>query len=98
MDARRIDSLVVRVLERLESQGAVPAAESAPRPHAGGGPARAARVARGGPVFETVDEAAHAARAAFLDLGATSLETRDAMIARIRETIHAHAPELAEMA
>ncbi|MEZ5065116.1 MAG: aldehyde dehydrogenase family protein [bacterium] len=49
-------------------------------------------------MFETVDEAAHAARAAFLDLGATSLETRDAMIAGIRETIHAHAPELAEMA
>jgi acyl-CoA reductase-like NAD-dependent aldehyde dehydrogenase len=49
-------------------------------------------------VFETVDEAAAAARTAFLDLGDTPLEVRDAMIAAVRRTVHEHVRELSELA
>jgi acyl-CoA reductase-like NAD-dependent aldehyde dehydrogenase len=99
LDPGRLDSLVARVVKRLEEEGAVPrrtvpAEASPPAPRT---PA-AARVSAGGPVFATVDEAARAARAAFLDLGTTSLETRDAMIARIRATVREHARDLSELA
>ncbi len=60
-------------------------------------PVRRSRIS-GGPVFETVDEAASAARAAFLDLGETSLETRDKMIAAIRQTVRDNVQQLSELA
>jgi len=92
----RIDAIVERVLRRLEKEGALE------RPSGGGAPspARAARVSApaGGPVFETVDEAVSAARAAFLDLRETPLETRNAMIAAIRRAVHEHAEEFARVA
>jgi len=100
LDARRIDSIVERVLKRLEAEGAVesapagsPVARSTSRPSA----ARvrpAGRVRSSGPVFETVDEAASAARQAFLDLGETTLETRDAMIAAMRRAVETHVEEI----
>jgi acyl-CoA reductase-like NAD-dependent aldehyde dehydrogenase len=97
IDAARIDSLVDRVLKRLEQEGALPAGP-APAP----GPRPAARVrpsgGRGGPVFETVDEAASAARQAFLDLGETTLETRDRMIAAVRATVEANVQEISRHA
>jgi acyl-CoA reductase-like NAD-dependent aldehyde dehydrogenase len=123
IEPRRIDSLVARVLRRLEEEGAVPrtggppAEDASPASRPSGTapsdaafpgpraakvassprivrPARAARVSAAGPVFETVDEAAHAARAAFLDLGETSLDTRDRMIEAVRQTIRDHVREI----
>ena len=85
VDAGRIDAIVERVLQRL-AKDADTAAASTFAPGAGG------------PVFETVDEAASAARQAFLDLQETSLETRDRMIAGIREAVERHAARLAEWA
>lgn len=97
IDAGRIDSIVERVLRRLEQEGAVPPAAAGPAPSpapVGSRPAHGGR----GPVFATVDEAASAARQAFLDLGETTLETRDRMIAGIRRTVETHAEELSRQA
>ncbi|NNE44532.1 MAG: aldehyde dehydrogenase EutE [Gemmatimonadetes bacterium] len=96
LDSRRIDSIVERVMRRLEDEGAVPGrkapADDGPRVRP------AARVHQRGPVFESVDEAASAARRAFLDLGDTTLETRDRMIAACRAAVEEHAPELSRLA
>ncbi len=103
----RIDGIVERVLRRLEQEGALerPAGGSAsPAPPSSPVPARVAPPApvrsgrSGGPVFDTVDEAAAAARAAFLDLGETPVDIRNAMIAAIRRTVHENVRELAELA
>ena len=93
----RIDSLVERVLRRLEEQGAIEK-PAVPRARPTAAPPRAASVSSGGPVFETVDQAASAARQAFLDLGDTSLETRDAMIAAVRRTVEERAEEWSALA
>ncbi len=107
LDTGRIDSVVRRVMDRLEREGVVPPAGGAshagpitPRPDSGARPAtsRAAPVRSGGPIFESVDEACAAARAAFLDLSECTLETRDAMIAAMRQTVEDHATELSELA
>jgi acyl-CoA reductase-like NAD-dependent aldehyde dehydrogenase len=106
IDAGRIDSIVERVVKRLETQGALesPAgACSAPSPVAAGrptarAPARSAYGRSNGPVFECPDAAAAAARQAFYDLGETSLETRDTMIAACRRAVEDHAEELAALA
>jgi propionaldehyde dehydrogenase len=95
MDPGRIDTLVSRVIRRLEEEGALEVAAGAPRAPA---VVRSARRPSGGPVFGTVDEAVAAARAAFHDLHDTPLETRNAMIAAMREAVHRIAPELAEIA
>lgn len=105
IDSGRIDAIVGRVLERLEQEGAleVPAGASLKSP-ARVSPSRdipraAAPVTlSGGPVFDTVDEAASAAWAAFLDLADTPLETRDAMVRAIREAVHECAAEWSELA
>jgi acyl-CoA reductase-like NAD-dependent aldehyde dehydrogenase len=86
MDASRIDTIVERVLQRLADER-TPAATSAPDGVSSGA---------GGPIFETPDEAASAARQAFLDLREVSLETRDAMIAAMRQVVEANASRLAE--
>jgi acyl-CoA reductase-like NAD-dependent aldehyde dehydrogenase len=98
IDAGRIDSIVERVVKRLESQGALeaPAAGTPPRRVAAAAPV--ARASASGPVFATPDEAAAAARQAFLDLGETSLETRDAMVAACRHTVEDHVREISELA
>lgn len=95
IEGGRIDAIVERVLRRLEAEGAL---EQPARP--GRMPRGAARVtgSSGGPVFETVDEAVSAARAAFLDLCETPLETRSAMIAAIRRAVHVHAEDFARVA
>jgi acyl-CoA reductase-like NAD-dependent aldehyde dehydrogenase len=91
----RIDSIVRRVMDRLEREGVLASADpTVPTPR----PSPAARVSGGGPIFETVDEACAAARAAFLDLSECSLETRDAMIAAMRRAVEEHARDLSELA
>jgi acyl-CoA reductase-like NAD-dependent aldehyde dehydrogenase len=112
IDASRIDAIVRRVLERLAAEGGTspPAAPTLPPPSR---PAPAASVQRpvapamhrpaparphGGPVYDTPEEAARAAHAAFLDLGDTKLATREAMIEAVRRTVREHAKELAELA
>jgi acyl-CoA reductase-like NAD-dependent aldehyde dehydrogenase len=98
IDASRIDAIVERVLQRLAGEGALaPPAKAGVPPPAAARPSAAARP-RGGPVFESVDEAAAAAHAAFLDLGDTPLAVREAMIDAIRATVREHAAELAELA
>ncbi|MBZ0269969.1 hypothetical protein K8I85_17590, partial [bacterium] len=92
MDAGRIDTLVSRVIRRLEEEGALEVPAGAPREAGTASPVapghrapsasavvRSPRRPSGGPVFGTVDEAVAAARAAFLDLHDTPLETRNAM-------------------
>jgi acyl-CoA reductase-like NAD-dependent aldehyde dehydrogenase len=93
IDAGRIDSIVQRVLKRLESEGAVERPAIPP-------PSRPAhrRSASVGPIFESVDEAASAARQAFLDLSETSLEKRDEMIAAIRRAVEDNVSEISELA
>jgi acyl-CoA reductase-like NAD-dependent aldehyde dehydrogenase len=96
LDARRIDSIVSRVLERLEREGAARSpskdvSAGRARPRSGGGSSR-------GPVFETVDEAASAARRAFQDLRDVPLETRDAMVAAIRRTVEERVQEMSRLA
>jgi acyl-CoA reductase-like NAD-dependent aldehyde dehydrogenase len=98
IDAGRIDSIVARVVKRLESQGALEVAAGRPVAPAAAPTASAARRSSGGPIFETVDETASAARQAFLDLCDTSLETRDAMIAACRRAVEEHAPAISELA
>ena len=93
-DPGRIDSIVRRVMDRLEREG------YAPPVHDVGPVPRAARVTSRspGPIFETVDEACTAARHAFLDLSECSLETRDGMIAALRRAVETHADEFAAAA
>lgn len=109
IDRQRVDRLVARVIERLEQEGALEpgtsGAESGLSPSASSaasfssGPSGAARVRSGaGPIFETVDEAARAGRAAYHDLQSVPLETRHAMVEAIRTTIRDQASALAEMA
>lgn len=104
IDRQRVDRLVARVIERLEREGALgdgePAAGyRAPATPATPATAPAARVRSGtGPIFETVDEAARAARAAYHDLQTVPLETRHAMVEAIRQTVRDQANALAEMA
>ncbi len=86
IDEARIETLVERVLRRLE-------ASPAPEHRAPG-----STDSRSGSAFETADEAADAARRAFRDLAETSLETRERMIAAIRRKVEEHAGELARLA
>jgi acyl-CoA reductase-like NAD-dependent aldehyde dehydrogenase len=79
----RVEALVEKVLQRLESQGIA-------QPPA--------RRATAGPVFETAGEACAAARRAFQELCGLAVETRNTMIAAIRRAIEEAAPELARLA
>ncbi len=89
LDESRVETLVERVLRRLEGDAA----------HSGIARPAVSASARGtGPVFETPDDAAREAQRAFRDLGETSLEVRDRMIAAIRRAVEEHAPELARLA
>ena len=94
LDESRIARVVERVVRRLEAEagGAAPAVHAAAPVVASPSPSRSSAV------FETPDAAVQAARRAFLELAETSLETRDRMIAAIRCTVEAHAPELARLA
>ena len=113
IDASRIDAIVQRVLQQLEAEtpaGGAPRA--AARPAAPPAPALTRPASprpplprpgtgtrsRGGPIFETPDEAAAAAHAAFLDLGDTPLAVREAMIEAIRRTVREHVKEISELA
>jgi acyl-CoA reductase-like NAD-dependent aldehyde dehydrogenase len=87
-----------RIAEAIASKlvSASPAAAaSAPREQAA--PA-AAPVSLGDGVFGTLDEAARAARAAFLQLSAIGLEQRKAIIESMRRTMRSQAENLARMA
>ena len=96
IEPARVETIVERVLQRLEAQGIAPA----PRRTEAGAGAAATRgsAAQSGPVFDTVDEACAAARRAFEELAELSLETRNRMIAAVRGAIEAAAPELACLA
>ena len=103
IDGGRIDAIVERVLLRLQEEGVVegdaPTSQAAPPPAARvSSPGPVAARASTGPVFDTVDEAAAAARAAFLDLNETPLETRNAMIAAVRRVVAESAEDLAQLA
>lgn len=84
---RQIGMIVERVVERLGADS---------------GPSLAAPVvtssASGRGIFETVDEAAHAARRAFEELRECSLETRSRMVANMRRVTLQHKEELSRMA
>lgn len=84
---RQIGMIVERVVERLGADSspslAAPVVTSA---------------ASGRGIFETVDEAAHAARRAFEELRECSLETRSRMVANMRRVTLQHKEELSRMA
>jgi acyl-CoA reductase-like NAD-dependent aldehyde dehydrogenase len=96
LDVSRIDSIVAKVLKRLEAEGAL--VQSTPPKASAAAPRSPAPSTGGAPVFATIEEAASAAHQAFLDLSETPLEKRDEMIAAMRRTIEEHASELAQMA
>jgi len=84
LEAARVESIVERVLQRLEREGV-----AAPRRSIG---------SHAGPVFDTVEDVCAAAQRAFEDLSALSLETRRRMIAALRSAVEDAAPELARLA
>ena len=86
VDARRIESIVAEVLERLEAPGGPPAAAARP-----GGDAPLG-------VHPDLDTAVRAAREAFEAYERTPLDTRRRIVAAIRETLAANYRVLAELA
>lgn len=85
---RQVDLIAARLAQRLGASGG-----TAPRP-----PAPSAAVDLGEGIFATVDEAVAAAREAFRRLDGMTLESREAIIASIREAMHESADALARHA
>src|SRR5881409_3464189 len=83
IDERRIQSIVSEVLGRLESERPVAAGRPGPEPLG---------------VHADLDAAVVAAIAAFKALDGTSLETRRAIVASIRETLLANVEALSTLA
>jgi aldehyde dehydrogenase len=93
-DIRRIaEAIAGRLLVAPPGGGGSVASTSRAEPTPAASPAPS-----GDGVFATVDEAARAARAAFLALSALGLETRKAMIASMRRSMRAQAESLARLA
>jgi aldehyde dehydrogenase len=89
-DIRRIAEAIAGKLVGAAPSGGGAAAAPAPVPPVGG--------SAGGGVFGSIDEAAKAARVAFLALSAIGLEQRRAIIASMRRAMRAQAESLARLA
>jgi aldehyde dehydrogenase len=103
IDERRIQSVVARVLERLNQSAATPQAEPAPRPHAQAAEAPARDARSGGSlgqdgIFPDMDSAIAAAEAAFRTLGGLSLEVRGRIVDAMRQGARDNAEMLAQVA
>jgi acyl-CoA reductase-like NAD-dependent aldehyde dehydrogenase len=85
LEPGHVETIVERVLERLEAQGIRTASTAS---HSGAS----------APVFDTGEEACAAARRAFQELSELPLETRNRMVAALRTAIEEAAPELARLA
>ena len=96
---KQIETIVDQVVRKLSPElGALPPASS-PASRPSPQPARAPAYHRGRRgIFDDLDSATQAARAAFEAWGDTPLATRDRVIEAMRETTRRLAPELAEMA
>ncbi|RZV37461.1 MAG: aldehyde dehydrogenase EutE [Chromatiales bacterium] len=95
---RQVDIIATRLAERMSGAPVTsPASRStaaAPRR----APLSAPREALGDGVFATVDDAVDAANNAFREFDGMSLESRQKIIASIRESMFEHAEELARLA
>jgi aldehyde dehydrogenase len=94
-DIRRIAEAIASKLVNNAGPAAAPSAGSA---LAAPGPAQASLVPLGDGVFATLDDAAKAARAAFITLQGIGLEQRKAIIESMRRTMRAQAENLARLA
>jgi aldehyde dehydrogenase len=94
-DIRRIAEAIASKLVNNAGPAAAPSAGSA---LAAPGPAQASLAPLGDGVFATLDDAAKAARAAFITLQGIGLEQRKAIIESMRRTMRAQAENLARLA
>ncbi len=92
LSERQVDLIATRLAERLGTP------RSAARPAAPRVPAAAPRAKLGEGIFATVDDAVAAARVAFEQFDGASLETRQQIIASIRDCMFEHAEALARHA
>ncbi len=91
-DIRRIaEAIAGRLVAAPSSGGAVASATSTSTSQVSNAPS-------GDGVFATIDEAARAARAAFIALSALGLDARKAMIASMRRSMREHSEGLARLA
>ena len=105
LDKTRIDAIVQRVLREAAQGGQPPAGHPTPAaaPHlshvgrAGRSAVAPVTAGRDG-IFTTIDDAVRAARAAFVALGAMTLEKRYEIVAAIRAAMLTEADSLARMA
>ena len=105
MNDREIQTIIDRVMREIGGGSSNPsppqsakAGNPGPRPSAGYGSAPAAPTTGDFGVYPTLDEAAAAARAAFLRLNALPLEIRKDMVASMRRAARENALLLAEIA
>ncbi|MEX1336573.1 MAG: aldehyde dehydrogenase family protein [Candidatus Limnocylindrales bacterium] len=95
MDEREIAAIIERVQRRLATADA---AHPGTGMQAGAEVARAAEVKLGDGIHATVDDAVAAAARAFRDFGDAGLERRVTVIEAVRQSMLAHAEQLARMA
>ncbi|MBT8092125.1 MAG: aldehyde dehydrogenase EutE [Gammaproteobacteria bacterium] len=91
---RQVDIIATRLAERLQAPAAAPEPDTPVR----NAPVAAPREALGEGIFATVDDAVAASGVAFREFDGVSLEGRQKIIAAIRESMLAHAEELARHA
>jgi len=101
-DIRRIAEAIA---QKLEGRAATPRGEASATTGSPAGisfttgsPVGAPSSGLGDGIFGTIDEAAHAARAAFVALGSIGLEQRKAIVESMRRSMRAQADNLARMA